>query len=81
MQFQEPTGTGVGEGRSDTAMKTAPGWTERGVPRSRSVAGGSDVVMVAATISIITVTAANTDTLLVPCQEVISEHHTIQLTL
>ena len=42
----------------------------------KSVAGGSDVVMVAATISIIiiniiVVTAANTDTLLVLCQEVI----------
>lgn len=61
----------MGEGRSGTAMKTALGWTERRVPRSRSVAGGSDGVMVAATINIIIVTAANTDTLLVLCQEVI----------
>lgn len=42
----------------------------------KSVAGGSDVVMVAATISIIIINitviiAANTDTLLVLCQEVI----------
>lgn len=52
-------------------MKTALGWTERRVLRSRSVAGGSDGVMVAATINIIIVTAANTDTLLVLCREVI----------